>query len=379
MNFTLDDADPSFAYSSTGWAVQSPTDPDLDQFFEETYHVATANGASVSIQFSGLGFALFGSKGPQHAKFSVQFDETVVNLDASADETVFREELFAHTFSTTSAATHLVKITAIISGDNSQGKWFDLDYITFSSSAGTTTATIGTASSAPPWISETECALQTRTSTSTVRRGLNSSVAARSPSSKLPLVLAITFGALIGLFLLALVAYLLLRRAYNRRRERERAFRYGQSSVNPGYAPATSTAATATLISPGSGPSSGKSSSSLHSPSSKSPGVFDMFAAVVSPLSSTSAAGRARSPSHAGSLSVYSHVGSTATANAGKRGSGVEMRSMVPTSYSFDQSGRATPTGARPLLSGSPISWTPQRPKGHRGDADSLATDFLQV
>ena len=49
-NFTVDDADPTFAYSG-GWAVQSDSDPDREEFFQETYHVATADGATASIQF----------------------------------------------------------------------------------------------------------------------------------------------------------------------------------------------------------------------------------------------------------------------------------------------------------------------------------------
>ena len=68
MNFTVDDSDPSFAYSDNGWAVQAADDPDLDQFFQDTYHVATVNGASVSFQFQGMAFALYGSKGPGHVR-----------------------------------------------------------------------------------------------------------------------------------------------------------------------------------------------------------------------------------------------------------------------------------------------------------------------
>ena len=80
MNFTVDDADPSFAYSSSGWAVQSADDPDLDQFFDETYHVATADGASVSIQFQGMAFALYGSKGPGHVRHSSSLSPFLVCL-----------------------------------------------------------------------------------------------------------------------------------------------------------------------------------------------------------------------------------------------------------------------------------------------------------
>lgn len=64
----------------------------------------------------------------------MQFDNVVTTLDAAADETAFRQELFAHTFSTNETAQHLVKVTAVLSGSGVVGTWFDLDYITFTSS-----------------------------------------------------------------------------------------------------------------------------------------------------------------------------------------------------------------------------------------------------
>lgn len=67
-------------------------------------------------------------------KFQVQFDSTVVNLDASAATYQFQQELFAHTFTPVNgSASHLVKLTAVLSGDGLQGKWLDVDYITFAS------------------------------------------------------------------------------------------------------------------------------------------------------------------------------------------------------------------------------------------------------
>lgn len=67
MNFTVDDADPSFSYSN-GWAVQSDSDADRDEFFQSTYHVATVDGASMSFQFQGSAFTLYGSRGPGHVR-----------------------------------------------------------------------------------------------------------------------------------------------------------------------------------------------------------------------------------------------------------------------------------------------------------------------
>ncbi|KAJ8454453.1 hypothetical protein ONZ51_g13013 [Trametes cubensis] len=135
MNFTLDDADPSLSFSATGWAIQNPSDPDLDQFFDNTYHVAQQDGATVTFVFQGVAFAIYGSTGPGHAKFTVQYDNVVVNnLAASASQTRFRQKLFGHSFGS-DTGSHTVKLTAVLSGEGLAGEWLDLDYITFTSSS----------------------------------------------------------------------------------------------------------------------------------------------------------------------------------------------------------------------------------------------------
>ena len=73
----------------------------------------------------------------------------------------------------------------------------------------------------------------------------------------MPTVLAALFGALIALAALLLVLYCVLRRIYDRRRARERAFRYGQSSANPSvslagtYAPSSGASAKGSGFGPG--------------------------------------------------------------------------------------------------------------------------------
>ncbi|KAI0365159.1 hypothetical protein BV20DRAFT_982764 [Pilatotrama ljubarskyi] len=152
-NFTLDDTDPTLAFSPA-WATQLPSDPDLDHFFDRTYHAAQADGATMTFQFNGFAFALYGSKGPGHAKFQVQFDSTVLTLDAAQPQTAFHQQLFAHAFGNGSeSATHLVKLTAVLSGDGIQGRWLDIDYITFASAPDSQwTSSIGTVTSSPPWL-----------------------------------------------------------------------------------------------------------------------------------------------------------------------------------------------------------------------------------
>ncbi|KAI9069936.1 hypothetical protein FKP32DRAFT_1690981 [Trametes sanguinea] len=338
MNFTLDDSDPSLSYSPGGWAVQLPDDPQLDQFFDRTYHAAQEDGATVSFTFAGSGFAVYGSKGPGHAKLQVQYDSTVVNnIDTSAAQTAFGQVLFAHSFGS-APAQHSVKLTAVLSGDGLQGKWLDVDYITFTTAYNaSSTAAIGTVTSSPPWLagsSSTNAPSATPTPGATFKD--------TSSPSKTPTILAALFGAIIGLTILFIIAYLLLRRVYERRRARERAFRYGQSSVNPSLVgTATATATAPYAQSSGGSVKSGDVGAGAREPSQRS-----------APMSPTHGAGRD------GSLS--SHV--------------VEMRSLATEA---NREGAGTPT--RPLLSASPIVWTRQKVGKHKGDADSLRTDFLQV
>ncbi|KAH9857401.1 hypothetical protein C2E23DRAFT_927322 [Lenzites betulinus] len=333
-NFTLDDTDPSLSYSSNGWAVQSPTDPDLTEFFDETYHAAQADGATMSFTFQGTAFALYGSKGPGHGKFQVQFDSTVVNLDASASQTAFRQQLFAHTFSPP-ASTHLVKVTAVLSGDGLQGRWMDVDYITFSSAPSNATSTdIGTITSSPPWLT-----VQPPTT---------------SPSN-VPKILAIVFGALIGVALIALAVYFVLRRGYDLRRARERAFRYGQSSAHPSVSLAGTTYAHSAA---GSGKSTG------------SPPI------ALTPLMSPGMQMSALNGSGAMIDLVPVRRESPSVARDGSVG-GLTMSTGVDANGRPSRDGAGTPMSGR-LMNASPIAWTRQKQK-HKGDADSLATDFLQV
>ncbi|KAI1787741.1 hypothetical protein LXA43DRAFT_1064157 [Ganoderma leucocontextum] len=360
MNFTVDDSDPSISYSPNGWALQSQNDPDLDQFFQQTYHVATQDGATMSFQFSGSAFTLYGSKGPSHAAFQLQFDGTIVNLDASAQTTAFRQELFTHSFSPNgTAAQHLVKVTAVLEGKN---KWLDLDYITFTSGSGSTSS-IGTATSAPPWLTD-------------------SSTSPTGPSGftiKLPTILAALFGALVALALLGVLAWLVLRRVLARHRARERAFRYGQSSVNPAAAAGPGPADPSSIIKGGYPPSATSASASA---SAKGSGPLEFSALMM----------RERERERERTTSPYSQT-QTQTQRDGSMSfasNAVEMRSASIDERERERERVGTPatgtalsgtgTGSRGLMSQSPIVWTTRKMGGgHRGDADSFRTDFLQV
>ncbi|OCH84155.1 hypothetical protein OBBRIDRAFT_432113 [Obba rivulosa] len=131
MNFTLDDTSPDLGYTS-GWAVQSPNDPGLSHFFQGTYHVAQTTGANVTFTFTGSYIAIYGSKGPSHASFSVQADNDVFFLSAAAPSQQFQQILFEHTFAPPSQpGSHSITLSAILDGSDVEGRWLDLDYVSF--------------------------------------------------------------------------------------------------------------------------------------------------------------------------------------------------------------------------------------------------------
>ncbi|KAM5533664.1 hypothetical protein V8D89_012631 [Ganoderma adspersum] len=358
MNFTVDDSDPSISYSANGWAVQSQNDASLDQFFQRTYHVATQDKAFMVFQFQGTAFTLYGSKGPGHATFDVQFDGTVSdNLDASASMTAFRQVLFTHSFGG-AATQHLVNVTAHLEGKN---RWLDLDYITFTDNGSTSSPSIGTATSTPPWLTSASLTGPSGfsiPSSSSASSSNNSS----SSSNKVPTILAALFGAILGLALLGVLAWLVLRRVCARHRARERAFRYGQSSVNPAAGHHNDPSLIKGAYPP----------SSTSGPSAKSP--HEASAVMRERERTTTPYSHAHSHSH-------SHSQRDGSFSLASNGNAVEMQSV-----STDERERVgTPATAlsaasRGLMSQSPIAWTTRKMGGgHRGDADSLRTDFLQV
>lgn len=59
MNTTLDDTAPALIYSS-GWGVQPVTGAqNVSSFYQSTYHVALADGASVNLTVPGASVVMF--------------------------------------------------------------------------------------------------------------------------------------------------------------------------------------------------------------------------------------------------------------------------------------------------------------------------------
>ncbi|KAI0261772.1 hypothetical protein BC834DRAFT_894613 [Gloeopeniophorella convolvens] len=198
MNFTLDDASGLLTYSSA-WESQPNNDPYLSSFFQSTYHAALSDGASVNFSFSGSAVFVYGSTGPQHAQFSVFFDEFVQDLTAETNETEFRQLLFSHTFENNSAP-HIVSIVA---HPTIESPWFDLDFITFTQDTNRTVSSTPTPASPtilPPWSAQTSSLAVPVTASSKSTRS----------SARPTTIAAITLGAVLGIVLLALLVVFLL-------------------------------------------------------------------------------------------------------------------------------------------------------------------------
>ncbi|THH13708.1 hypothetical protein EW146_g6549 [Bondarzewia mesenterica] len=229
MNFTLDDASSQLAYT-TSWEVQSRNDPDLSFFFQSTYHAALADGAQVNITFSGSAIYLYGSKGPEHGKFTVQCDNVIANLDAHSEETQLQQLLFSYTFPNSSISQpHFVSLTTRLSpGSN----WFDLDYVTFSQASKYVVPPIAfrfwrkglkfptlseTQSQSPgnnvqsltaPWVTASSGASSAGPLASSTA---GNSAGARNSENKATLIVAAILGSILGLVVLVIFALLFLR------------------------------------------------------------------------------------------------------------------------------------------------------------------------
>ncbi|KIP02512.1 hypothetical protein PHLGIDRAFT_37867 [Phlebiopsis gigantea 11061_1 CR5-6] len=228
MNFTLDDTASQLSFSS-GWASQSPADPDLSQFFERTYHAVQSPGATLNMSIQGTGIYIYGSKGPNHADFNLQVDDEVFKLSASSPTLQFQQPLFGGLLNP-SINVHFVSLTALPNGTSD---WLDIDFVTVASENQTSTSVTGLPNTVPvPWPSRSLTAVGT-TSTSTSSEAVGAAAEqGNDHGSKLNTateVLAIVFGLVIALVILILLVYGFLRRRYNRQRAKEHSFRLGKA------------------------------------------------------------------------------------------------------------------------------------------------------
>ncbi|OBZ75350.1 hypothetical protein A0H81_05031 [Grifola frondosa] len=289
------------------------------------------------------------------ANFSVQFDNFVINLDASASSNQFQQLLFQHTLAN-QINNHIVVLTAILQGQGVRGQWLDVDFITFTDGRSRTVElnhTFGifgvfsvnqtdkstAATVLPPWASGSSMsnnALQSSIPTNTAASSSTSGVPSASPSSpsssKVPTILASLFGALIGLALVIGVIYYILHRIYEARRARERRFRHGQANDSSGR----------------------KDSGS---------GMVELVKGTFG--------GRAQGSQ----ANLSGTLASNAYTQVARAYSPRDASLMSGVPDGAEREGAGTPSTSRALLSASPVAFR----KGPKGDADSLRTDFLQV
>lgn len=170
--------------------------------------------------------------------------------------------------------------------------------------------------------------------------------------------LAITFGTIIGILLLAIVLYLVLRRMYAKRRAQEHAFRQGLRAASVGGPPPDATPP-----------------SRSHTPSRwLAPAIQHNHSLSQSSRSATTIAVEPYTHSKAGSSSVLSSKQSASVASGAPNDT-----TATASSSTYTQS---PVLSTRPLafLSSAPASFQiPGLGRGHKGDANSLMTDFLQV
>ncbi|EPS94715.1 hypothetical protein FOMPIDRAFT_1026112 [Fomitopsis schrenkii] len=400
MNFTLDDDASQIVYSS-GWGIQSPDNSALDEYFERTYHAAEQNGVSVNLTFTGSAVAIYGSTGPGHADYTVQFDDTVLpNQSAWASTTQFQQLLFQRDFSSSNvAATHFLSLKVVFTD---RGDWLDVDFLTFTdgniTSGATTTAAVATVT--PPYIS-------TPTSLSSGGSSTTPSVAANAstPSSKSPTVttiLAGLFGGILGLVLIFIGIWALLRHLYYRKRSREHAFRLGAPPPNTPKSSAFSDAISGRPRA-GTGTAMGMSypggesiaSFSLHNPfgtGSRDPSASGVNVEMGGTSLSSTNLGLGRSTAsgsgsgHSGSvfadpkgyIAIPSRTPPPTLPLMAPDAPLVPLRAGTPVGGGGERK-VGTPVkgpGVHEFLTGSPVLWAGSK---HKGDADSLRTDFLQV
>jgi hypothetical protein len=141
MNVTLDDTSPNLNYSSQ-WRRQPADD---DRYFLKTYRASQSKGDTMSLAFTGkprdrdiahdlyrllsrtnskqsTGSAvyIYGSLGPNHGNYSVQFDNAVQFFPGFSNNFTYQSLLFSRSFG---LGTHSVVLT------NQQNFWLDVDFV----------------------------------------------------------------------------------------------------------------------------------------------------------------------------------------------------------------------------------------------------------
>jgi len=332
----------------------------------------------MNMSVAGTEVWVYGSTGPGHANFTLQFDGNVITKSASSPQTQFQQLLYHYAFPPGSPSPHFVSLTARLSGDGVQGGWLDFDYITISQNASdpnpsSTSAVVQLPTLLPPWATHSSSAAASPSALNGAASGSNADAPSPSSShsSKIPIILSGLFGGILLIILLLAFIYFLLKRSYDTRRSKERHFRYGartagapsisattQTHTDAGAGGAMGYAATSPPPSPGFG--------TLASEPTLSDGYGYNYSDRVVVIGS---GGQDQDKEGDWSSAKFSRSSSQVAKGV--------PRPLPPAPTGSSQGGIANTPFA--FLSQAPISFQFGKMKRDKGDGDSLKTDFLQV
>ncbi|KAJ7155310.1 hypothetical protein C8R46DRAFT_1117400 [Mycena filopes] len=127
FNLTVDDFDSLITYpDQSQWTTPDPSaahDPALDIWFDGTYHRTNVTGASLSFEFKGSEFYLFGAAGPAFGSYAISIDgRKAEECTAHAAQNASQHLLFST--ARLPYADHVVKVTNL--GTRHRGEGTDL-------------------------------------------------------------------------------------------------------------------------------------------------------------------------------------------------------------------------------------------------------------
>jgi len=126
FNLTVDDFDSLITYpDQSQWLTPDPSaapDPTLDIWFDKTYHLTNATGASFSFDFTGGEFFLYGAAGPAFGSYEIEIDGCAEEHTAHAAQNASGHVLFST--KTLKYGDHTVKVTNL--GPKRRGEGTDL-------------------------------------------------------------------------------------------------------------------------------------------------------------------------------------------------------------------------------------------------------------
>ncbi|KAJ3923914.1 hypothetical protein F5877DRAFT_1681, partial [Lentinula edodes] len=127
-----EDSSPLISYSPAGaWSDSPANDTLLSSYSGSSYHIASTQGATATITFTGIGITIFGGHRQNYGTYQISVDgQTVVASESSAGQDVFQQVL--GTVSGLSNEKHTAVVTS------SSASSIDIDYVNVQTQIGET-------------------------------------------------------------------------------------------------------------------------------------------------------------------------------------------------------------------------------------------------